>query len=100
VKSVKLSDAKNNLSRYVGYVRKGGRVRILLRDLPVADLVPVGGGSPLVADVDDELLTDLERRGLVRRGRGDAPASLLRPGPRADGRPLSEMVVDERRGGR
>src|SRR3990172_8315635 len=96
---VKISDAKNNLSRHLEYVRRGGRIRILDRDTPVADLVPVE--ENLSPGEDDALLASLERRGIVRRGKpGPVPRELLRPGP-ADpkGRVLAALL-DERRTGR
>jgi antitoxin (DNA-binding transcriptional repressor) of toxin-antitoxin stability system len=98
MRTVKIADAKNNLSRHLAYVKQGGRVRILDRDHPIADLVPVeqsGGGD------DDALLADLERRGILRRGKGGPiPRELLRPGPRdAKGRVLSALL-EERKNGR
>jgi prevent-host-death family protein len=98
VKAIKLSDAKNNLSRYVDRVRQGERLRILVRGVPAADLVPVADWDE-GTDTDGRL-ADLERRGLLRRGTGQFPEALLQPGPRAGGRALSEEVVEERRAGR
>src|SRR5688572_27519366 len=78
MRTVKISDAKNNLSRHIEYVKRGGRVRILDRDVPVADLVPI---DPARGDEADEIL-DLERRGIARRGKaGPLPRDLLLPGP-------------------
>lgn len=96
---VKLSEAKANLSRYVEYVRRGGQVRILLRDTPVADLVTVGTHAE-EDEADTLLLSSLERRGLVRRGSGDVAPELLTPGPRAKGKPISQTLVEARRAGR
>jgi prevent-host-death family protein len=65
MKRVTITDAKNNLSRHLQYVRRGGRVRILDRDTPVADLVPIAPET--IDEVDDEqLVASLVRRGLVR----------------------------------
>jgi antitoxin (DNA-binding transcriptional repressor) of toxin-antitoxin stability system len=75
MESAKLSDVKDGLSRYVEKVRKGGTVRILVRGVAVADLVPV------VAD-DDEVIAEKE---------------LLTPGPKVKGPPPSEAIVAERR---
>lgn len=89
MKAVKVSQAKNNLSEYLRYVRRGGRVRIYDRNTPVADLVPI---EP-VADRDDEvLLASLIQRGIVRpaRERGPLPADLFE-----EGRDLSEARVAE-----
>jgi len=95
VKVVKISDAKNNLSRHLEYVRKGGRIRIMDRDRPVADLIPL---EPSASGSDDAIfLADLERRGLVRRGRPVAlPAELLRPGPVGPDAGVLAALLDER----
>jgi prevent-host-death family protein len=95
MKTVKVSEAKNNLSRYIKYVRRGGRIRILNRDTPVADLVPVETS----ADTNDDelLLASLERRGLLRRGkRGPLPPELLRPGPGAPRSGVLDALLEER----
>ncbi len=47
MKVVNLSEAKNNLSRYVEQARRGERVRILVRGVPVAQLA---AGLVLVRD--------------------------------------------------
>lgn len=96
MKTANLSDVKNDLSRYVAEVRAGGRVRILLRGVPVADLVPVERAS----EEDEWGLDELERKGAVVRGKGGIDARLLRPGPKAKGRPTSELLVEDRRAGR
>lgn len=50
-------------------------------------------------DDDDALLADMERRGVVRRGKpGAMPAELFQPGPAAPG--VLEALLDERREGR
>jgi antitoxin (DNA-binding transcriptional repressor) of toxin-antitoxin stability system len=95
VKSVKIADAKNHLSRHLAYVKRGGRVRIFDRDTPVADLVPV---EPSSKSVDHELLADLERSGLARRGApGPFPRDVLRPGPSDRGSRLRRALLEERR---
>ena len=67
MKQAKIANLKNNLSRYLDHVRRGGSVTVLDRDRPVARLVPLphkgaGGAS--------ERLARLERQGLIRRGTG------------------------------
>lgn len=100
MKVVKITDAKNNLSRHLAYVRRGGRIRIVDRDVPVADLVPVDAGAPAKSD-DDVLLVALEREGIVRRGaRTYLPNELLEP---MKGKPRAGVrlaLLDERRHGR
>ena len=99
MKTARLSEVKDQLSRYVRYVRQGGRVRILVRDLPVAELVPISFDASADPSADAKLC-DLERRGILRRGKGDAAPELLRPGPKARGRPASKVLIEERRSGR
>lgn len=99
MKRVTTSEARNNLSRLLAFVRRGGRVRILDRDLPVADLVPADVGE----DPEDEW--GAVRRGVARPGAGGPPdPELLRPGPRlrgpARGTRAVEALLEERRGGR
>lgn len=94
MKVANLSRAKDELSRYVAYVRKGGRVRIMVSGVPAADIVPVTGSTDGVAA--DEDLTDLERHGVLRRGAGGIPPEILRPGPKLRGGPSSATVAAER----
>lgn len=67
MKKANISHVKNHLSRYLDYVRRGGTVRILDRDVPVADLVPPSGGGEGGAD---PRLVAMERAGRVRCGKG------------------------------
>jgi prevent-host-death family protein len=96
--AAKLSDVKNDLSRYVARVRRGERIRILVRGVPVAEIVPIDSVSERGED-DEARLRDLERRGIVRRGKGGLEAGVMKPGPRPRGQPTSEMVIAERESG-
>lgn len=92
----KLSDVKNDLSRYVSQVRRGGTVRILVRGVPAADLVPVRGDAP----GDDGELAELEKLGVARRGAALGPVEereLSRPGPRVRGASVVTTLLEERR---
>lgn len=100
MKQAKISDLKNNLSRYLAYVRKGGTVRVFDRDVPVADLVPLGRSAETTpVDVESEL-AQLERRGIIRRGQGSLPKDFLTrrlPQARAS---VVAALLEERREGR
>jgi len=98
VKSAKISELKNNLSRLLAYVRRGGTVRVFDRDRPVADLVPC---VPSSADDDvGAILADLERDGILRRGSRRLPAGFLkRKLPKAKVSVLAALL-DERSEGR
>jgi prevent-host-death family protein len=96
----KLSDVKNDLSRFVARVRRGERVRILVRGVAVAEIVPIEAPEQTDDPADEGRLGDLERRGVIRRGQGGLERDILRPGPRPKGRPTSELAIEERRSGR
>jgi antitoxin (DNA-binding transcriptional repressor) of toxin-antitoxin stability system len=98
MKTIGIADARNNLSRHLDYVRRGGRIRILDRDLPVADLIPVSDEPSRSSG--DPLLRDLERRGIVRRGKGGPiPKDLLKAGPSdRRGRVLKSLLGERRKG--
>jgi antitoxin (DNA-binding transcriptional repressor) of toxin-antitoxin stability system len=100
MKQAKVSELKNNLSRYLSYVKRGGTVRVYDRDRPVAELIPIGRVSTTGSTELDAVLEDLERKGIVRRGTGKLPADFFtRPLPRAR-RSVVEALLDERREGR
>ena len=99
MKKAKISDLKNNLSRYIAYVRRGGVVRVLDRERPVADLVPLTRSEPGDGEIE-AVLADLERKGLVTRGSGALPKGFLdRPLPKPKASVLGALL-DERRSGR
>ncbi len=95
MKEAKISEVKNQLSRYLALVRKGEVVRILDRDVPVAQIVPIT--RPAGAPAGREALPDLERKGLIRRGSGRIPRLLLAKDP--PGRPAGVLaaLLEERR---
>lgn len=97
-----LADVKNDLSRYVSAARRGVRVRILVRGVPAADLVPIEHHATPGED-DPSELAELERLGLARRGAGITPGDLRdlqRPGPAVRGGRAVEALLAERRGNR
>jgi prevent-host-death family protein len=95
MKTVKVSQAKNHLSQYPRYVRRGGRVRIYDRSTPVADLVPV---EPVAGRGDEALLASLVQRGVVRpaRERGPLPADFFGKGRDVSAARLAEAVREDR----
>jgi antitoxin (DNA-binding transcriptional repressor) of toxin-antitoxin stability system len=95
VRKAKIAELKNQLSRYLALVRRGEVVQVLDRDVPIAHIVPIREareGEPAGA----EMLVEMERKGLVRRGRGSIPRSILERDP--DGRPVGALaaLLDER----
>jgi prevent-host-death family protein len=98
MKAANLSDVKNDLSRFVARARRGERIRILVRGVPVAELGPVDAASSTKED-EARRLAALEKAGVIRRGKGGLDRSLLKPGPRPRGRAASDELIDERRSG-
>jgi len=80
MKYAKIGQLRDGLSRYLDQVREGSEILVLDRDRPVARIVPAGGPSPAPGG-DGERLLDLERRGLLRRGKGRYPVVLKRGRP-------------------
>ncbi|HYB91646.1 MAG TPA: hypothetical protein VEC38_11440 [Candidatus Binataceae bacterium] len=71
MKKAKIADLRDGLSRYLDHVRAGGTVIVYERDTPVAEIVPfkrIKSGRRS----GKERLAKLERKGLIRRGRGRA----------------------------
>jgi prevent-host-death family protein len=99
VAAAKLSDVKNDLSRYVARARRGERIRILVRGVPVAEIGPIERTRE-ADDNEEAQLADLERRGIIRRGRPGIEAGILKPGPRPRGSATSDLLIEERRSGR
>lgn len=97
MQKVKIAELKNNLSRYLDYVRGGGSVLVLDREHPVAEIVPLREGKGK-REARDARLLRLERRGLIRRGTGGIPSWLGRRPLKVEGSVLEDLL-DERRGG-
>ena len=95
MKSAKISELKNNLSRFLAYVRRGGTVRVYDRDVPVADLTPCDSTA---GNTDaDATLAALQRDGLLQRGVKELPTDFLRRRlPKAKASVL-QALLDERR---
>jgi prevent-host-death family protein len=75
-----ISEAKNRLSALLAKVRKGARIVITDRGVPVAALVPlVGNGAPGAAG--DARLARLERAGLVVRRAISLPTAAFQAAP-------------------
>ena len=96
---VNISELRDHLSRYLDHVRAGGRVLVLDRQRPVAEIVPV---SPLQQDdeIDGARLAALEREGLISCATRPIPAELLRPTSAGRGAKVLQALLDERAAGR
>jgi prevent-host-death family protein len=97
MKKAKIAELKNNLSRYLDHVRGGGSVLVLDREHPVAQIVPLREGERASRGADGRLAR-LERRGLIRRGKGGLPSWLGRRPVKVRGGVLKDLL-EERKGG-
>ncbi len=90
---VGVAEIKAKLSEFLGRVRAGHEVLITDHGRPVAKIVPV-------SDAHDEL-DELERAGLVRRGKMQLPEDFFdRPRPKVLGPSVVDAIIEERREGR
>ena len=97
MKHVKIADLKNNLSRHLARVRAGETITVLDRDRPIARLVPIAAVDRKAAD--DAWLTELERKGWIRRGTGGLPTWFgKRRRPRLRRSLLKEFLEDRKSG--
>ena len=95
-----MSKLRDRLSFYLAHVRAGGRVLVLDRETPVAEIVPIGSTGAEDTSADEERLAALEREGIIRRGTGRLPPGFLdEPLPGKDARVL-EALLEERETGR
>ena len=99
MKRATVAHVKNNLSRYLAYVRRGGRVLIFNRDTAVAELVPAEPVGTHADEQVEEHLRHLEREGILRRGTGRVADELCRP-PRGRRSGVLDALLEERASGR
>lgn len=78
MKKAKISDLKNNLSRYLDLVRKGEIVEILDRDIPIAVIISI---SEVEGKSREGKILELERKGVLRRGNPSLLNSLKKTPP-------------------
>jgi prevent-host-death family protein len=93
-----ISQLRNRLSEFLDHVRAGGRVLVLDRDRPIAEIVPVSRGG--TGATDAERLAALERDGIVRVARSRMPRELLESRPRGTSAGVLEALLRAREAGR
>ena len=98
MKRVMISELRNRLSEFLDHVRAGGRVLVLDRDRPVAEIIPVGESS--AGATDGERLAALERDGILRVARGRMPRELIQERLRGSSSGVLEALLREREAGR
>jgi prevent-host-death family protein len=102
MKKAGIAELRNNPSRYLDHVRAGGTVTICDRDIPVAQIVPIEHAKPRTKADDEARIARLERKGIIRRGKGDMLEWLKeRRLPRGRLKnSLVQAIIEEREGGR
>lgn len=95
MQDAKISQIKNSLSRYLDLVRNGETVRVLDRDVPVAQIVPIDAASVGRRTVDEDLRL-MERKGLIRRGSGKIPREILDKDPPGSSSGVLQALLEER----
>jgi len=98
MKKASVSETKNHLSAILRHVREGETYLIVDHGKPVARLEPLPKGSQN-ADARRE---DLERRGILRRGRGQVREEIVQTRPPRLPKKVSAlaMLMEERESGR
>jgi len=86
MKEAKISELKDQLSRYLRLVQRGEVIRILDRNVPIAQITPIARTQP---GADADVLADMERKGLIRRGHGKLSRDVLDRDP--PGRPCGVL---------
>jgi antitoxin (DNA-binding transcriptional repressor) of toxin-antitoxin stability system len=97
MKTVNISELKNRLSHYLRLVRRGEALLVCDRDRVIARIEPAGGSA--VRGEDDEWLAQLERDGIIRRGKGKLSPAWMRQRPRVKA-DVVQALIDERERGR
>lgn len=93
-----IGELKAHLSRYLDHVRGGETVVVVDRAQPIARIVPFAAVSGSQAE-DDDRLAGLERRGVLRRGRGQLPKWLGKRRPaRVKGSVLADLLAEREQG--
>lgn len=95
MRSINIADLKNTLSAQLRRVRKGETLLVKDRDQVIARIEPSSGrdsASP------DDALSQLEARGLVKRGRGVFDLASFARRPRVKANLLAALLQDRAEG--
>jgi antitoxin (DNA-binding transcriptional repressor) of toxin-antitoxin stability system len=94
MKKASVSDLKNQISRYLDYVKQRETVLVLDRNIPMAELKPITSKS------SSGKLIALERKGIVRLGSGKVCEKFFKEKLRGKRAKTLEALLDEREQGR
>src|SRR5262249_26969698 len=94
---VNVAELKNRLSHYLRLVRRGQPVLVRDRDRVIARIEPAGGSDAPAGDAGARL-SDLEARGILRRGRGGITPDLWTRRPRTDADAIAALLRERNDG--
>ena len=94
MKKASVSDLKNQISRYLDYVKHGETVLVLDRRVPVAELKPVAATS------SSGKLLALERKGTIRLGSGEISEKFFKEKLTGKRARILDALLEEREKGR
>ena len=94
METASISQTKNQLSALIDQVRQGETIVITDHDRPVAKLVPAQAEKGEAAGA----LAQLERKGIIRRGNGEAHRLAPRIKPRDGASALAALIEDREQG--
>jgi antitoxin (DNA-binding transcriptional repressor) of toxin-antitoxin stability system len=94
VKKASVSELKNQISRYLDYVKHGETVLVLDRRVPVAEL------KPITAKSSSEKLLALERKGIIRLGNTKISKKFFKEKLHGKRARTLEALLEERKTGR
>lgn len=92
--SVTVEEFADDVMRYLSSVRQGEIVVVTEAGRPIARLVR--DSDEASTSDDSKCLDDLAARGLLRRATADRRKTIPPP-PKVGGKPLSEIVIEDRR---
>lgn len=96
MREAKISEIKNQLSRYLAFVRRGEEVRILDRRTPVAKIVPILSRTG-DTEAGAAALEGMERKGLIRRGTAPIDREILETNPSGKPCGVLQALIAERK---
>ena len=91
MKTASISQTKNQLSALIDQVRQGEIIVITDHDRPVAKLVPAQADN---GEETADALANLERKGIIRRGKGEVHLLAPRIKPRDGASALAALIKD------
>ena len=94
MKKASVSELKNQISRYLDYVKHGETVLVLDRMVPVAELKPVTAKS------SSGKLVALERKGIIRLGSGKIREKFFKEKLSGKRARILDALLEERETGR